>query len=559
MPYPLDTHVLTVDTNVINKIDTSNPQNFYGMWTCAESVEQGRRLENLSWRLWNRETFYCTEDEQASITATSLPSPCASILQDIPQLSGSVDSENDNEAVNFTSPSAPHEIRPRIQRQDSCASNHSQGKERHITSSNFEKMVKETPDLAPASPVYKPPQSTTTESPCKLSKEKHSQKPTSAEITSCTTVVYGFSLSQQTISRPKVVSPAAIPGPRTSPTVKSIQSKKQSISISESYSSSEQGPRFENLRPVLAPKRIFQFGGSSEVSSLNSALSSQSSSLLNDQKKMTSFTGRVSTHTINDNSAITDGSETYYVTESSIDDDDSSDWEDSIEVSNKSSIDEKTFFQRVDSKVNLTSHRSLLTLMIEQNDRSSSKALGNIASQSTLALPWSRTSYTAPPTLAPITKIPRSATQPIYTTASHSQLQTALSPRTTRRNVLAMELTESLRRNLLWERQQKSSTANAVLKRRHTSHDVANLKQYPEKVCLKKGEASPTNNPQFFSKDTDNFGGYHVSDSVNPMQSQLINVGRLLVARYFAVFLMEGVSCHKRVRATNSGTKHKLR
>ncbi|KAK1966639.1 DUF1752-domain-containing protein [Colletotrichum sublineola] len=584
MPYPLDTHVLTVDTNVINKVDTSNPQNLYSMWTvfakCAESVEQGRRLENLSWRLWNRETFCCTEDEQASITATSLPReiPGASRLQDIPQLSGSVDSENDDEAVDFTSLSAPLEIRPRIQRQDSCASNRSRGKERHITSGDFEKMVvsiikeneplsaplpqisspyippqKETPDLAPASPAYEHAGSTTTESPCKSSEEEHSQEPVSPEITSRTTVVRGFSPSQiPPISRPapasspKTLSPAAIPEPRSSPAAKPIQSKKQPMfSIGESCSSSEQGQSIENLRPIPAPKRkMFQVGGSSEEdSSLKSALASHQGSLLNGQKKTASFADRVSTRTIDDNnSAIADDSETDYVDESAIDDDDddSSDWEDSIEDSNKSSIDEKTFFQRVDSKVNLTSRRSLITLMIEQNDRkSNSKALGNIASQSTSALSWSRTSHTAPPTLAvspndsddaplmmkrgvrssplkPINEIPRSSAQPIYTTASHSHLQAALSPRTTRRNMLATELTESLRRNLLWERQQKSSTANAVLKRRHTSHDVANLKQYPEKVCLKKEEA-PTNNssnnnnnnPQYFSKDTDNFGGYH--------------------------------------------------
>uniref|UniRef100_A0A8H7K6H8 DUF3295 domain-containing protein n=1 Tax=Bionectria ochroleuca TaxID=29856 RepID=A0A8H7K6H8_BIOOC len=54
--------------------------------------------------------------------------------------------------------------------------------------------------------------------------------------------------------------------------------------------------------------------------------------------------------------------------------------------------------------------------------------------------------------------------------------------------MLATELTESLCRHLLWERSQKSSTANAVLKRRHTSHDVANLKQFPEKSCMKKTE-----------------------------------------------------------------------
>ncbi|OHW96410.1 DUF1752 domain-containing protein [Colletotrichum incanum] len=555
MPYPLDTHVLTVDTNVINKIDTSNPQNLYSMWTvfakCAESVEQGRRLENLSWRLWNRETFCCTEEEEASITATSLPReiPQAGRLQDIPQLSGSVQSENDDEAVDFSSLSAPLEIRPRIYIQDSCASNHSRGKERHITSGDFEKMVvsivkendplsaplpqttspyippqKETPDLAPASP-------------------EHSQEPASPEITSRTTVVRGFSPSQIPVSRPtpvtaKVVSPAAIPEPRSSPAAKPIQSKKQPMfSIGESCSSSDQGQSIEDLRPIPAPapkrKMMFQVASSSEEnSSLTSALASQPGSLLNGQKKTTSFADRVSTRTINDNnSAIADDSETDYVDESAIDNDDDSDWEDSIEDSNKSSIDETTFFQRVDSKVNLTSRRSLITLMIEQNDHSKNKHLGNIASQPTSALPWSRTSHPAPPKLAvspndsddaplmmkrgvrssplkPINEVPRSAAQPIHTTASHSHLQAALSPRTTRRNMLATELTESLRRNLLWERQQKSSTANAVLKRRHTSHDVANLKQFPEKVCL-KDEDAPTNNPQYFSKDTDNFGGYH--------------------------------------------------
>ena len=45
--------------------------------------------------------------------------------------------------------------------------------------------------------------------------------------------------------------------------------------------------------------------------------------------------------------------------------------------------------------------------------------------------------------------------------------------------MLTTELTESLRKHILWERQQKNVTANAALKRRHTSHDVKNLRQYP--------------------------------------------------------------------------------
>jgi len=59
--------------------------------------------------------------------------------------------------------------------------------------------------------------------------------------------------------------------------------------------------------------------------------------------------------------------------------------------------------------------------------------------------------------------------------------------------MLATELTESLRRNLLRERSQKTQTANAVLKRRHTSHDVANLKQFPDKPFMKKDKVVDTN------------------------------------------------------------------
>ena len=46
--------------------------------------------------------------------------------------------------------------------------------------------------------------------------------------------------------------------------------------------------------------------------------------------------------------------------------------------------------------------------------------------------------------------------------------------------MLATELTESLRKHLLWERKQKSTTANAFLKRRHTTRDVAHLQDYPD-------------------------------------------------------------------------------
>ncbi|EXL65958.1 hypothetical protein FOPG_17846 [Fusarium oxysporum f. sp. conglutinans race 2 54008] len=106
------------------------------------------------------------------------------------------------------------------------------------------------------------------------------------------------------------------------------------------------------------------------------------------------------------------------------------------------------------------------------------------------------------PGLKPILELPRSNAQPIMTGPNNVQPQGPLSPRTTRRNMLETELPESLRRYLLRKRQQKSSTANAALKRRHTSHDVANLKQYPEKTCMKKSEDVNANSwNRSFSKE----------------------------------------------------------
>ncbi|KAJ9151317.1 hypothetical protein NKR23_g3181 [Pleurostoma richardsiae] len=580
MPSALQTPVLQVDANVIHKVDTSNPQNLCSMWTvfakCADNVAQGRRLENLSWRLWTRETFCCEGDNAVNALAPipSLPRDIEptrqSSSEEVPQLSGSVDSLADEEAVEFTSDSTPVEImRPRIRRQDSCASSRSRGRERHITSGDLEKMVvsiveqKEPlnaplPDISPIpvaetekpmdfTPALERSGSTTTESPSKTSEapSESSQQASSPELATSksTTVVRGFSPSHMppvqpfTSAKPSTEQP--IPEPKSSPAPKPVQPKKQQAKFALGGSSgedsySDQGASLEARQQLPVPqtkRKMFQVGGSSEEdSSLKSALhSSRPPSMLSAQKKQTSFADQVTTRTIPTEAVIDEDQSDDYVDESAIDDDDdSSDWEDSVEDSNKSSIDEKTFFQRVDSKPNLTSRRSLITLMLAQNDRS--KKLGNVASQSTSAIrsrpPPQGPSFVASPNdsdeaplmmkrglrqppMRPINEVPRSAAQPIMTTTNNIGHQAALSPRTTRRNMLSTELTESLRRHLLWERSQKSSTANAVLKRRHTAHDVANLKQYPEKAYMNKGDndVNAGSWDQYFAKEA--FGGYH--------------------------------------------------
>ncbi|KAJ9413583.1 hypothetical protein QL093DRAFT_2107440 [Fusarium oxysporum] len=81
-------------------------------------------------------------------------------------------------------------------------------------------------------------------------------------------------------------------------------------------------------------------------------------SFLSTYKKQASFSNNVITRTIDDQSAV-DSDTGDYIDESAIDDDDdSSEWEASMEKSGKSSMDDM-FFQRVDSKPNLT-HASLV-------------------------------------------------------------------------------------------------------------------------------------------------------------------------------------------------------
>ncbi|KAH7111613.1 hypothetical protein EDB81DRAFT_359600 [Dactylonectria macrodidyma] len=567
MLYRLDTHVLTVDANGIHNVDTGNPVSLYNMWTvfsrCADSVEQGRRLENLSWRLWKRETFLVDNDRKAASTndpPKTLPQniPSDVRIPDLPQLSSSVKSLTDEEAVDFTPGSAPHETcRPRIRRQDSCTNSRSK-RERHISSGDLEKMIvsivkdkgplsappqispmvaslKESP---PSPPAFEHSGSITTEtqSPTKSISDRSDASLESAPMTSARTIVVrGF--SPPSIPVPRTIPSSVncttsdmMPEPTSSPLPMPTQPKKhptKSTLVGASFSSTEQGRSLDNRESIIpiVKKPMFTIGGSSEEDGYlkNVLASSRPSSLLSPRKKQASSSTSVMTRTIEDEATVV--SDTDDIDERAIDDDDDSDWEDSIEDSGKSSMDDK-FSQRVDSKANLTSQQSLITLMLVQNDRV--RTLGNHASQSTSTIPRSHMAPNSPslgatsnsdevplmmkglrpPTLKPIHEIPRSSAQPIVSHAGHVQGQAALSPRTTRRTMLATELTESLRRHILWERQQKSSTANAVLKRRHTSHDVANLKQYPVKSCIKTSEdvnASSWN--QYFSKEASH--GYH--------------------------------------------------
>ncbi|KAI7877082.1 uncharacterized protein EV154DRAFT_62809 [Mucor mucedo] len=72
----LDLPVLSLDIPNIQKLNTINADDLSCMWTvfskCKDSLENGRRLENMSWRLWYRESSL-KESERTAASTCPIP------------------------------------------------------------------------------------------------------------------------------------------------------------------------------------------------------------------------------------------------------------------------------------------------------------------------------------------------------------------------------------------------------------------------------------------------------------------------------------------------------
>jgi len=250
-------------------------------------------------------------------------------------------------------------------------------------------------------------------------------------------------------------------------------------------------PKTEPTKIEVAKKKapVFMLGASSDeenTSSFEGSMYMAKRSSLTDGLKKPLFTKQFSKQDVTmveeSEEAIDSDSEEDDSDDNAIEDEDSDeDWEDD-DNSQPSSVNDKELFQRVDSRAHLTSHRSLLTDLMNEGDRA--QALLNAACRSTPALRRSRAHTPNGPStgnspqedsgLMMRTQVPRS--KPIIMTTSNVHPPT-LSPRTTRRNMLQTELTESLRKNLLWERQQKNATTNAVTKRHNSAVSIPALRR----------------------------------------------------------------------------------
>ncbi|KAG4301476.1 hypothetical protein PCK1_002402, partial [Pneumocystis canis] len=109
-PRPFPDPVLSLATNSIGKLDSLDVDNLSCIWTvftkCAENLENGRRLENLSWRLWCKSvSFFLHNTVNDMVFHHTSSQPLKDKILYMPELSVSVDS---------TSSLDEHEIKGKI-------------------------------------------------------------------------------------------------------------------------------------------------------------------------------------------------------------------------------------------------------------------------------------------------------------------------------------------------------------------------------------------------------------------------------------------------------------
>ncbi|KAF2623489.1 DUF1752-domain-containing protein [Macroventuria anomochaeta] len=519
MPLRAELPIVRVEHGSMHTIETRNPENLFGLWSvfskCSPAMEDGKRYENMAWRLWARETFCCQPDHVVPPQWSFDQEIAAGATADVPELSTSVASDDSIAMDPLTTSqhrSDSSASRPDLRRHDSATSN-ARGK--HMTPIDLEKVVnsiqakKVIEPLSPLPPQLAP-QTTETQRPEEAAAPRSVSPPLTArrcapELSTSTFATArgsddlsatGSEASTSTDMSQHSVVRGFEPG-HISTSIRSSTNLVPTPSILKKTSSFIVKPAPSRTEPMKKKQPMFTLGGSSDEdasSSLEAYSLAQRSSLSENlrkagsMRKTTSFANQISLRQYQEAICESEGaieSDSDEPDESAIEEEDSGDdWEDDDEEadeSHQSSMQATSMFPRVDSKPNLTSHRSLLTTMMHEGDRA--QAMQNAAQRQ--QPPSIRRSRTTTPNGPSIGNSPQedsglmmrqqaSRAKPIIMTTSNVH-PPALSPRTTRRLMLQNELSGSLRQNLLWERQQKNATTNAAMRRAATTTDLQGM------------------------------------------------------------------------------------
>lgn len=509
---------------------------------CSPAMEDGKRYENMAWRLWARETFCCQPDHVVQPQWSFDQEVAAGATAEVPELSTSVASDDSIDPLTTSQHRSDSSAsRPDLRRHDSATSN-ARGK--HMTPIDLEKVVhsiQEKKTLEPMSPLppHLAPQPTQERQSEEAAAPRSASPPLTArrcapELSTSTFATArgsddlsatGSEASTSTDMSQHSVVRGFEPG-HISTSIRSSTHLAPTPSILKKTSSFIVKPPPSRAEPMMKKKQpMFTLGGSSDEdasSSLEAYSLAQRSSLSENlrkagsMKKTTSFANQISLRQYQEAISESEGaieSDSDEPDESAIEEEDSGDdWEDDDEEadeSHQSSMQTSSMFPRVDSKPNLTSHRSLLTTMMHEGDRA--QAMQNAAQRQ--QPPPIRRSRTTTPNGPSIGNSPQedsglmmrqqaSRAKPIIMTTSNVH-PPALSPRTTRRLMLQNELSGSLRQNLLWERQQKNATTNAAMRRAATTTDLQGMSTMAQAQPMHTSAKNPNS---YFDQG---LGSYH--------------------------------------------------
>ncbi|OSS47142.1 hypothetical protein B5807_09912 [Epicoccum nigrum] len=551
MPLRAELPIVRVEHSSMHTIETRNPENLFGLWSvfskCSPAMEDGKRYENMAWRLWARETFCCQPDHGVPTPQWSFDQPIATgAAPDVPELSTSVASDDSIDPLAASQHRSDSSAsRPDLRRHDSTASN-ARGK--HMTPIDLEKVVNSIQEkrvIEPLSPLPPKLAAQATELPARLEETPEETLEESADSPPLTARRCAPDMSTSTFATARGSDDLSATGSEASTStdmsqhsvvrgfepgqistsIRSSCNLAQTPSVLNKTSSFIIRPPPSKAEPMMKKKQpMFTLGGSSDEdasSSLEAYSLAQRSSLSENlrkagsMKKTTSFANQISLRKYQEAISESEGaieSDSDEPDESAIEEEDSGDdWEDDDEEadeSHQSSMQPPSMFPRVDSKPNLTSHRSLLTTMMHEGDRA--QAMQAAAQRQQPPIRRSRTSTPNGPSIGNspqedsglMMRQQASRAKPIIMTTSNVH-PPALSPRTTRRLMLQNELSGSLRQNLLWERQQKNATTNAAMRRAATTTDLQGM---GTKVQPQPMHTSAKNPNSYFDQG---LGSYH--------------------------------------------------
>ncbi|KTW30298.1 hypothetical protein T552_00773 [Pneumocystis carinii B80] len=487
---PFSDPVLSLVSNSIEKLSILDLENLSCIWTvftkCAENLENGHRLENLSWRLWYRTALFCKENTLSNIDETDSEESITSIEYsknknlNMPELSTSIESastldEHEMKQVsNYETSKIPTFVPSRLKRPNTM---------QYVSPGRFQKIISDLSLFKVETEKWKNDKmilkhnshENCISEPLKESKMDYVSPKDSESFTQGITFL--SDMHQPLASNIKPI----FPNEECLNLIEHVENISDFFANKITHETHVQNHSIQTSKHMEKTDKIFFI---QETLPADSYIESFSKNCFKSNplklSSKSSIRPKSTKHITFEKPSSASSFETFNNEQSkynidSIDNDDDNDWDSIYDSSDSSVTNDKPIFQKIDTRLlqlQLNPQRSLLSFMLQNKVNGN---LINSCSKSSPAIALSQTSISY--------SISKQMPQNIqyHTTRMENQYPLVISPRTIRRNMFATELSESLRKNLLWERQQRALTPYATLKRRHTEFDVTKLNEFSDK------------------------------------------------------------------------------